>query len=147
MRQPFPEIPRIADIDLVDQVTNEEILEIVEQPIKQQVDQKIPQENDEATLRRSIRVRKSAIPNDYIYIVYLQELDYNSGAENDPKTFSQAMSSKESKSRYNVMKEEMNFMTSNRAWDLVELPNGVKVVGCKWVFKSKKDSLGNIVMS
>ena len=145
MRKPFPEIPRIADIDPVDQVTNEEILEIVEQPIKQQVDQQIPQENDEATLRRSIRVRKSASPNDYI--VNLQELDYNSGAENDPKTFSQAMSSKESKSRYDVMKEEMNFMTSNRVWDLVELPNGVKVVGCKWVFKTKKDSLGNIVMS
>uniref|UniRef100_A0A2N9GUX4 Retrovirus-related Pol polyprotein from transposon TNT 1-94 n=1 Tax=Fagus sylvatica TaxID=28930 RepID=A0A2N9GUX4_FAGSY len=28
--------------------------------------------------------------------------------------------------------------------DLVELPNGVKAIGCKWVFKTKKDSLGNI---
>ena len=66
----------------VDQVANEEIPEIVEQPIEQQVDQKIPQENDDVTLRRSIRVRKPVIPNDYI--VYLQELDYNIGAENDP---------------------------------------------------------------
>ena len=92
VRQPFPEVPHIADINLVDQVANEEILEIVEQPIKQQVDQQIPQENDEETLRRSTRVRKSTIPNDYI--VYLQELDYNIGAENVPETFSQAMSSK-----------------------------------------------------
>ena len=38
----------------------------------------------------------------------------------------------------------MNSMTFNRVWDLVELPNGVKSVGCKWVFKTKKDSLGNI---
>ena len=38
----------------------------------------------------------------------------------------------------------MNSMKSNRVWDLVELPNGVKPVGCKWVFKTKKDSLGNI---
>ncbi|RVW74359.1 Retrovirus-related Pol polyprotein from transposon TNT 1-94 [Vitis vinifera] len=29
-------------------------------------------------------------------------------------------------------------------YDLVELPNGVKAIGCKWVFKTKKDSLGNI---
>ena len=43
---------------------------------------KNPQENDEATLRRSIGVRKLAIPNDYI--VCLQGLDYNIGAENDP---------------------------------------------------------------
>ena len=59
-----------------------------------------------------IRVRKSAIPNDYI--VYLQELDYNIGAENDPETFSQAMSSKESNSWHSAMKEEMNSMASNR---------------------------------
>ena len=38
VRQPFPEVPHIADIDLVDQVINEEIPEIVEQPIEQQVD-------------------------------------------------------------------------------------------------------------
>ena len=73
MRQPFLEVPHIAEIDPVDQVSNEEIPESVEQPIKQQVDQQIPQENDEATLRRSTRVRKSTIPNDFI--VYLQELE------------------------------------------------------------------------
>ena len=42
------------------------------------------------------------------------------------------------------MKKKMNSMTSNRVWDLVKLPNGAKVIGCKWVFKIKKDSLGNI---
>ena len=76
--------------------------------------------------------------------MYLQELDYNIGVENDLETFSQAMSSKGSNSWYSAMKEEMNSMTSNRVWDLVELPNGVKAVGCKWVLKTKKDSLGNI---
>ena len=63
--------------------------------------------------------------------MYLQELDYNIGAENDLKMFSQAMSSKESNSWYSAMKEEMNYMTSNQVWDLIELLNGVKVVGCK----------------
>ena len=128
VRQPFPEVPHIANIDPMDQAANEEIPEIVEQPIEQQVDQQIPQEN-EATLRRSIRVRKSSIPNDYI--VYLQELDYNIGVENDPETFSQAMSSKESNSWYNAMKEEMNSMASNRVWDLVEFSDGIKAIGCK----------------
>ena len=136
MRQPVLEVPHIADIDPIAQVANEEIPEIVEQLIEQQVDQQIPQENDEATLRRSTRVRKSTIPNDYI--VYLKELDYNIEAENDLETFSQAMSSKESNSWYSAVKEEMNYMTSNRVWDLIELPNGVKSVGCKWVFKTKR---------
>ena len=46
--------------------------------------------------------------------MYLQELDYNIGAENDPEMFSQAISSEESNSWYSAMKEEMNSMTSNR---------------------------------
>ena len=35
VRQPFPEVPHIVDIDPVDQVANEEIPEIIEQPIEQ----------------------------------------------------------------------------------------------------------------
>nr|KYP46701.1 Retrovirus-related Pol polyprotein from transposon TNT 1-94 [Cajanus cajan] len=54
------------------------------------------------------------------------------------------MNSKESNLWYNAMKEEMNSMTSNQVWDLVELPHGVKSIGCRWVFKTKKDSQGNI---
>ena len=38
----------------------------------------------------------------------------------------------------------MNSMQSNGVWNLVELLNGAKAIGYKWVFKTKKDSLGNI---
>jgi len=54
------------------------------------------------------------------------------------------MSCKESNLWYDVMKDEMNSMQSNGVLNLVELPNRAKVIGCKWVFKIKKDSLGNI---
>ena len=54
------------------------------------------------------------------------------------------MCCKESNLWYDVMIDEMNSMKNNGVWDLVELPNGVKPIGCKWVFKTKKDSLGNI---
>ena len=73
-----------------------------------------------------------------------KNLDYDIEAENDPKTFSQAISCKKSNLWYDVMKNEMNSMASNRVWNVVELPDGVKSIGCKWVFKAKKDSLGNI---
>jgi len=68
----------------------------------------IPKKNIDATLNRSTRVRKSTVPSDYI--VYLQESHYNIGAENDPKTFYQAMSCKQSNLWYNAMKDEMNSM-------------------------------------
>ena len=45
---------------------------------------------------------------------------------------------------FNAIKDEMNSMASNGVWDLLELPNGEKTIGCKWVYKTKKDSLGNI---
>ena len=39
----------------------------------------------------------------------------------------------------------MKSMKDNDVWDLVELPEGVKPIGCKWIFKTKRDSKGNIV--
>ena len=139
VEEPVLEVPQAVDPDPVD-VEVQQMPTTVEQPVEQH--DPAPQENVDATLRRSTRVRKSAIPNDYV--VYLQECDYNVGAENDPETFSQAMSSEVSNLWYNAMKEEMDSMASNRVWDLVKLPDGVKAIGCKWVFKTKKDSQGNI---
>ena len=60
-----------------------------------------------------------------------KESDYNIVAENDLETFSQAMSSKESYLWYNTMKDEMDSMESNRVWDRVEFPNGVKAIRCR----------------
>ena len=54
------------------------------------------------------------------------------------------MNCNESDLCFNVMKDEMNSMATNGVWDLVKLHNGVKTNGCKWVYKTKKDSLGNI---
>ncbi|RZB63650.1 GDSL esterase/lipase isoform C [Glycine soja] len=131
------DIPQTIANNPVDQVDHQ-IPENDEQPVEQHD----PQENVDITLRRYTRVRKSAIPSDYI--VYLQESDYNIGVKNDLETFDQAMSCKKSNLWYDAMKDEMNSIQSNKVWNLIELPNGAKAIGCKWVFKTKRDSLGNI---
>ena len=43
-----------------------------------------------------------------------------------------------------AMQEEMKSMSTNKVWDLVEIPQGAKTVGYKWVYKTKYDSKGNI---
>jgi hypothetical protein len=43
-----------------------------------------------------------------------------------------------------AMEDELKSMSTNDVWDLVEIHDGVKPVGCKWVFKIKCDSKGNV---
>ncbi|KAK1411312.1 hypothetical protein QVD17_37859 [Tagetes erecta] len=42
------------------------------------------------------------------------------------------------------MIDELDSMKKNEVWDLVELPEGVKPVGCKWNFKIKLDPNGKL---
>ena len=119
--------------------------EVVSEPViqePQQVVQTAPQSLDQSDLRRSSRVRKSAIPSDYV--VYLQETDYMSGLNQDPISFSEAMSRTDSEKWSDAMNDELNSMANNQVWDLVELPEGFRAVGCKWVYKTKTDASGNI---
>ena len=43
-----------------------------------------------------------------------------------------------------AMEVETNSMNTNDVWDLEIIPKGAKTVGCKWVYKTKLDSQGNI---
>ncbi|RDX78231.1 hypothetical protein CR513_41517, partial [Mucuna pruriens] len=102
-----------------------------------------PQQPQQVSLRRSIRERRHAIPDDYI--VFLQEHEDGIGlTEDDPINFCQAMQSSNSQKWIDAMKDELKSMQDNDVWDLVELLEGVKPIGCKWIFKTKKDSNGNI---
>ena len=78
--QPINEDPQNISGNVVDQVVDQ-VLDMVEQSARQHD----PYGNVELTLRRSTRVRRSVILDDYI--VYLQELDTDLRAENDPITF------------------------------------------------------------
>ena len=89
--------------------------EVVSEPViqePQQVVQTAPQSLDQSDLRRSSRVRKSAIPSDYV--VYLQETDYMSGLNQDPISFSEAMSRTDSEKWSDEMKDELNSMENNQ---------------------------------
>jgi len=56
----------------------------------------------------------------------------------------QAINHCSSKLWYDAMKDKWESISNNKVWDFVELHNEIKPIGCKWVFKTKKDSLGNI---
>jgi hypothetical protein len=89
--------------------------------------------------RRSQRARRSAISDDYE--VYVSE---EIQMEGDPTSFVEAMRSAYSSKWLEAMEDEMRSMSINKVWDLEEIPKGAKTVGCKWVYKTKYDSKGNI---
>ncbi|RVW24610.1 Retrovirus-related Pol polyprotein from transposon TNT 1-94 [Vitis vinifera] len=127
--QDTPEIPPAQIMEPI-QVHEE----VTQQPQEPQV---------QVPLRRSTRERRSTILDDYV--VYLQEHEFDMGLENDPILVNQVKQSFVSKKWIEAMKDKMKSMKDNGVWDIVELPEGVKPIGCKWIFKTKRDSKGNIV--
>jgi Reverse transcriptase (RNA-dependent DNA polymerase) len=93
-------------------------------------------------LRKSQRERKFVISDDYI--VYLTEEGCDLGHCDDPVSFKQTIMSRNSSQWLEAMNDEMKSMKINEVWDLVELHVGVKPIGCKWVYKTKIDSQGNV---
>ena len=65
-------------------------------------------------------------------------------AEDDPINFRQAMESFNSKKWIDAMNEEIKSIKDNDIRDLVLLPKCTKPIGCKWIFKTKRDLMGNV---
>jgi hypothetical protein len=84
-------------------------------------------------MRRSQRERRSAISNDYV--IYMGEGVNNMAKMDDSVSFKEAMKSETSLKWREAMLEELRSMSSNDVCDLVEILDGAKRVGCKWVYK------------
>ncbi|RVW87003.1 hypothetical protein CK203_043544 [Vitis vinifera] len=72
--------------------------------------------------------------------VHEEEHEFDMGLEDDPISVSQVKQSFDSEKWIKSMKDEMKSMKDNGVWDLVELLECVKPIGCKWIFKTKRDS-------
>ena len=64
--------------------------------------------------------------------------------EEDPKTYSNAMTSRDSSFWKEAINDEMDSLMSNGTWVLVDLPPSSKPIGCKWVFRRKYNTDGSL---
>ncbi|KAK8986979.1 hypothetical protein V6N11_055296 [Hibiscus sabdariffa] len=92
-------------------------------------------------LRRSTRERHE--PERYGFLVTTHG-DVILVYHDEPKTYQEAVSSPNSEKWLEAMRSEMDSMSDNQVWTLVEPPEGIKPIGCKWVFKKKTDMDGNV---
>ncbi|TYK05792.1 gag/pol protein [Cucumis melo var. makuwa] len=92
--------------------------------------------------RRSGRVVSQ--PNHYLGLTETQVVIPDNGVE-DTLSYKQAMNDVDKDQWVKVMDLEMESMYFNSVWELIDLPEGVKPIGCKWNYKRKRDSTGKSI--
>jgi hypothetical protein len=91
--------------------------ELLQPPLIDVPEVEVHNEPKDEALRRSKRVKKSAISTDYK--VYNTETVHMEG---DPNSYEQAMGGPNSSKWLEAMEDEMRSMSSNNVWDLEEIP-------------------------
>ncbi|KAD5507850.1 hypothetical protein E3N88_15553 [Mikania micrantha] len=102
--------------------------------------------------KKSTRFRKAkSFGSDFhLYLVegtrnkvqYQYQYCYN--IEEDPKTFSEAMNSRDTNFWKEAVQDEIDSIMHNKTWKLTDLPPGCKPLGSKWIFKKKMKVDGSI---
>ena len=67
-----------------------------------------------------------------------------SGTYADPVSHQEALARDDSKEWGTAMQEEYNALMENKTWTLTSLPKGRQAIKCKWVYRTKCDSSGNL---
>ena len=92
--------------------------------------------------RRTSRIR--SVPKGYGFLISKQK-DVLLVENDEPTTYEESLNSSESDQWLNAMKSKMDSMYTNQVWTLVDPPEGIKPIGCKWIFKKKTDMEGNVI--
>ncbi|MCE8502524.1 DDE-type integrase/transposase/recombinase, partial [Latilactobacillus sakei] len=92
-------------------------------------------------LRRSTRVIRPPVRYSYLSEVFQME---TTQVEDDPNTYKEAMLDIDAQKWVDAMRAEMDSMYTNKVWTLTDKPDGVKPIGCKWIFKRKRGPDGKV---
>ena len=102
--------------------------------------------------RKSTRTRKAkSFGSDFqLYLVEgtrdktLSLREYCFIIEEDPRTLSEAMASRDVAFWKEAVQSEIDSIMHNDTWELTDLPPGCKALGCKWILKRKMKVDGSI---
>src|SRR5215218_3934464 len=75
---------------------------------------------------------------------YGEESKHAKLAIEEPRTYKEAMKTDEAHHWRKAIEAERDVLLSNGTWTLENLPKDRKPIGCRWVFKIKYDSQGNL---
>ena len=78
--------------------------------------------------RKSKRDRKETNLGDGFYTFLIDE---------DPRSYKELITSPDAPFWKETINSEIESIMYNHTWELVDLPPGAKIIGCKWIFKRK----------
>ena len=87
--------------------------------------------------RRSGRIRRP--PERYEANIVVPDTN-----DEDPSSYEEAMMDSDKEKWHEAMNQEMESMYSNSVWELVDLPEGFRPIGNKWIYKRKKGADGKV---
>ncbi|KAL4311612.1 hypothetical protein GQ457_01G021040 [Hibiscus cannabinus] len=122
------------------EVQQQQVIEPEVEEVFQAIEEN-PTDLETQPLRRSTRERHE--PERFGFLITTHG-DVILVDEDEPKTYQEAVVSPDSGKWLEAMRSEMDSMSENQVWTLVEPPEGIKPIGCKWVFKKKTDMDGNV---
>jgi hypothetical protein len=64
--------------------------------------------------------------------------------DTDPATFQEALKRSDAHHWIDAMNDEIKNLGEKKTWTLTDLPPGKHAIGCKWVYRIKKDGTGQI---
>ena len=65
-------------------------------------------------------------------------------SDDDPFSYKHAMDDPDKDNWLTAMEQEMESMYFNYVWELVDLPESVRPIGCKWIYKKKRGVDGKV---
>ncbi|XP_073831708.1 uncharacterized protein [Musca autumnalis] len=107
-------------------------------PPRRLIDEISNVETNEKAMRTSSRSNKGIAPKRFVDEIW----SVNEVME--PKTYKEAIESEEKVQWLQAMQEEIEAMKNNKTWELATLPEGRSAIGCKWIYKLKRNENGDI---
>ncbi|GKB14277.1 zinc finger, CCHC-type containing protein, partial [Tanacetum coccineum] len=110
----------------------------------------VPSEIPEPRKGKRVRKAKSYGSDFQLYLVegsrdqVGSQYSYCYSIEEDPRTYNEAMQSRDSAFWKEAIDDEIGSIMENNTWVLSDLPPGCKPLGCKWIFKRKMKVDGTI---
>ena len=100
------------------------------------------EDDDPLMLRRSERLRsKPKYLDDYVLFAEYEGERLLLSLNDEPRSFQEA---RELREWIQACEDEIRSITKLDCWSLVDLPEGVKPIGLKWIFKIKRNADGSI---